>query len=42
LPIKSEGKSSIDMMGEPHEELEKYIVSKIDDENPNLAKRNKR
>jgi len=42
LPIKFNEKASVDITGEPREELEKYIVSKIDDGNLSLVKRNKR
>lgn len=41
LPIKYNGKASVGIDGEPHQALEKFIVEKIDGDNPNLAKINK-
>lgn len=41
LPIKYNGKTSVDIDGEPHQALEKFIVEKIDSDNPNLVKINK-
>lgn len=41
LPIKYNGKTSVDIDGEPHQALEKFIVEKIDGDNSNLVKRNK-
>lgn len=41
LPIKYNGKTSVDIDGEPHPALEKFIVEKIDGDNPNLVKINK-
>lgn len=41
LPIRDNGKVSVDIDGEPHQALEKFIVEKIDGDNPNLAKINK-
>ena len=39
LPVKSGGKSAIDMMGEPREELEQYVVDQLEIHNPELVKR---
>ncbi|MEK7142345.1 MAG: hypothetical protein AAB818_02045, partial [Patescibacteria group bacterium] len=39
LPVKYEGISSIDNMGEPNSFLEDYVVKKLDESNGRLAKR---